>query len=63
MYRNIFFTGESNYNATRIYFININNKKHIRSEMGPLKNSVDNVVTDNQRMTKTLNINSVFNTT
>ena len=55
---------ESKYIAKMCYKY-INNKKHIRSGIGPLTDNDDNLVTDNQRKAKMLNkyFSSVFNIT
>ncbi len=48
-----------------MYFIYINNKKHIQNGIGPLKDSSGNLVTDDQSMASILNkyFSSNFNTT
>ena len=50
-------------NNAKMFFRYINNKKHIRSGIGPLKDSADNLVTNDQSMATMLNnyFSSVFN--
>ena len=42
-------------NNAKLFFSYINNKKHIRSGIGPLKDSAGTLVTDDQSMTSMLN--------